>query len=143
MAVAEKAQTRDTQVRLEAAQARIEALQAEASGLPGLMQQALRDGKSDEYLRLMVRENQLPRELAEAEGDVRAVRRQGLQERYEALAAEEPVLRAKHEETVRRNQEKIKAIEAETSAAYAPYGANASEARMIEQELQTMGVVIS
>lgn len=142
-ATAEKAQTQDTQSRLEAAQARIETLQAEASGLPRLMQQALRDGKSDEYLRLMVRENQLPRELAEAETDVRSLRLQRLQERYEALAAEEPVLRAKHVETVQRNRERIAAIEAESEAVASAYFANASEARMIEQELQMMGEVVS
>ncbi len=57
MAVAEKA---TTQQRLEEAQASVSALQAEASGLPEAMRQALAAGEKDRYLDLMVRENAIP-----------------------------------------------------------------------------------
>jgi len=58
MPVAEK--TQDTETRLQAAQARVAALQAEASGLPERMRQALAAGEKDRYLDLMVRENAIP-----------------------------------------------------------------------------------
>ncbi len=58
MPVAEK--TQDTETRLQAAQARVAALQAEASGLPEQMRQALAAGEKDRYLDLMVRENAIP-----------------------------------------------------------------------------------
>jgi hypothetical protein len=58
MPVAEK--TQDTETRLQEAQARVAALQAEASGLPEQMRQALAAGKKDRYLDLMVRENAIP-----------------------------------------------------------------------------------
>jgi len=58
MPVAEK--TQDTETRLQAAQACVAALQAEASGLPEQMRQALAAGEKDRYLDLMVRENAIP-----------------------------------------------------------------------------------
>ncbi len=58
MPVAEK--TQDTETRLQAAQARVAALQAEASGLAEQMRQALAAGEKDRYLDLMVRENAIP-----------------------------------------------------------------------------------
>jgi len=58
MPVAEK--TQDTETRLQAAQARVAALQEEASGLPEQMHQALAGGQKDRYLDLMVRENAIP-----------------------------------------------------------------------------------
>ncbi len=143
MAVAEKAQTQDTQTRLEAAQARIETLQAEASGLPEAMQQALRDGKSDEYLRLMVRENAIPRDLGALETEARSLRRQGMQERMAELAAAEPGLRAANEESARRSREQIAAIEAEAATVSGAYHANQAEWRALEQELRMMGEVVS
>ena len=57
MTTAEKATTRQS---LDEAQARVEALQAEASGLPEQMRQALAAGEKDRYLDLMVRENAIP-----------------------------------------------------------------------------------
>ncbi len=57
MTTAEKA---TTQQRLEEARACVAALQAEASGLPEQMRQALAAGEKDRYLDLMVRENAIP-----------------------------------------------------------------------------------
>ena len=58
MPVAEK--TQDTETRLQAAQARVGTLQAEASRLAEQMRQALAAGEKDRYLDLMVRENAIP-----------------------------------------------------------------------------------
>jgi len=57
MTTAEKA---TTQQSLDEARARVAALQAEASGLPEQMRQALAAGEKDRYLDLMVRENAIP-----------------------------------------------------------------------------------
>ncbi len=90
------------------------ALQAEACGLAEQMHQALKDGDNDKYLRLMAREHAIPRDLGSLEADVRDLRLRVTRERYQALADAEPGLRARYEETVRRNREKIAAIEAES-----------------------------
>ena len=132
--------TKDTQPRLQAAQAQMEALQAGASGLPELMQQAHRDANADEYFRLIAREHAIPSDLSELDTEVLTFRRQSMLERYDALAAAEPQLRVKYEEAVRRNQERIRLIEAESSAASSASHVNVQEGRALDQELQAMAV---
>lgn len=124
------------------AQARIDALRAESEGLRERMYRALKDGEGDEYLRLRAREHAILRDLTGAEAGALDLRRQSLQERYAALADAEPGLQAEYEDTVRRNQEKIRTLNLESQVAASAYYAAVREARVIEQELREMGVVL-
>ncbi len=127
-----------TQQRLDQAQARVAALQAEASGLPEAMQQALWRGDTDTWLQLMAREQMVPREIAAHEGHMRVLRRQALQERYDALIPTLPGLKAAYNEVVRRNRETIERLTAEEEAAYsATYGPE-QEARTLEEQMREM-----
>ncbi len=119
--------TATTQQQLESATARIAELREEAATLPGRMQEALKQGDTDAYLQLMIRQNANPGELHRAEVEAARLRLQQAEERKAELSAAEPELRRTYQAVNRRVAETIRAAEQERDEAGHLMNANLRE----------------
>jgi hypothetical protein len=126
MAVTEK--TQDTETRLQAAHARVEALQAEATTLGDSTQAAASAGNVEEYVRLMARQAANPQEAKALRLEITELRRVQIAERVAELNGLQPRARQTYVEAYQRGEEAKLEIDRQVDHAY-------SSSQAIEREL--------
>ncbi len=141
MPVAQK--TQDTETRLQAAQARVEALTAEATTLGDSTQAAANAGKVEEYVRLMARQAANPHEAKALRLEITQLRRAQIAARIAELNGHQPRVRQAYEAAYQRGEETKLEIERQVDQAYSSCQAIERELTRLTQESHELAAVLA